>query len=82
MSKSAANSLFLILQMPINMQFRFSVAILDFEFNCTVYKIGDTTVKKFDPENIGVTSGILFLSALELEIPLDLHNSRVKIHLQ
>ena len=35
-----------------------------------VYKIADTTVKKFDPENMGVAAGILFLSALELVIPL------------
>ena len=48
-------------------RFRFSdftAAILDF------YKIADTTIKKFDPENIGVAAEISFLSALELEIPL------------
>lgn len=56
--------------MPINMHFRFSAAILDLRLNGTVYKIGDTTIKKFDPENMGVAAGISFLSALELEIHL------------
>mgnify|MGYP003401660080 FL=1 len=70
------------------MHFRFSAAILDLRLNGTVYKIGDTTIKKFDPENMGVAAGISFLSALELEIPLggnstpQLHNSHAKIHLQ
>ena len=71
------------------MHFRFPAAILDLRLNGTVYKIGDTTIKKFDPENMGVAAGISFLSALELEIPLggnstppQLHNSHVKIHLQ
>ena len=50
------------------MHFRFSAAILDLRLNGTVYKIGDTTIKKFDPENMGVAAGISFLSALELEI--------------
>ena len=52
------------------MHFRFSAAILDLRLNGTVYKIGDTTIKKFDPENMGVAAGISFLSALELEIHL------------
>jgi hypothetical protein len=52
------------------MHFRFSAAILDLQLNGTVCKVVDTTIKKFDPENIGVATGILFLSALELEIPL------------
>ena len=43
---------------------------MDFQLNGMVYKIADTTIKKFDPENMGVVAGILFLSALELEIPL------------
>ena len=38
--------------------------------NGTVRKIADTTIEKFDPENMGVAAGISFLSALELEIPL------------
>ena len=50
--------------------FRFLFAILDLQLNGTVYKIADTTSKKFDPENMGVAAGISFLSALELEIPL------------
>jgi len=35
------------------MQFRFSAAILDLQLNGTVYKIADTTIKMFDPENMG-----------------------------
>jgi hypothetical protein len=35
-----------------------------------VDKVADTTIKQFDPENIGVASGISFLSALELKISL------------
>jgi hypothetical protein len=48
----------------------FSAAILNLQLNGTVYKIADTKIKKFDPENMGVAAGISFLSALELEIPL------------
>jgi hypothetical protein len=33
--------------------------------------IGVSTVEKFDPKNTGVAAGILFLSALELEILSD-----------
>ena len=33
-------------------------------------RIAETTIKKFEPENMGVAAGISFLSALELEIPL------------
>jgi hypothetical protein len=50
------------------MHFRFSAAILDLQLNGTVCKVAVTTIKKFDPENMGVATGILFLSALELEI--------------
>ena len=52
------------------MQHGFSAAILDLQMSSTVYKIADTTIKKFDPENMGVAAGISFLSALELDIPL------------
>jgi len=37
--------------------------------NGAVYKIADTTIKKFDPENMGIAAKILFLSALEPGIP-------------
>ena len=57
------------------MHFRFSAALLDLRLNGTVYKIGDTTIKKFDPENMGVAAGISFLSALELEIPLGVNST-------
>ena len=61
---------------------------MDLQLNGMVHKIADTTIKKFDPENMGVAAGISFLSALELEIPLggkltpQLHNSYVKRELQ
>ena len=64
MSKSASKSLLYLLQMPIKVQFRFSATILNLWLNGTVYKIADTTIKKVDPENIGVAAGISFLSAL------------------
>jgi len=50
------------------MQFIFSAVILDLQLNGTVDKISDTSIKKNDPENIGVAAGISFLSVLELEI--------------
>ena len=59
---------------PIYKHIRFSdflAAILDLQLlNGTVYKIADTTIKKSDPENMGVAAEIWFLSAPELEIPL------------
>ena len=48
----------------------FSAAILDLQLNGTVYKVVNNTIKKFDPENMGVAAGISFLSALQLEIHL------------
>ena len=54
--------------MPRYMYFRFSAAILDLQLNGTVWKVADTTIKKYGPENLGVAAGISFLSALELEI--------------
>ena len=70
--------------MPRYMNFRFSAAILDLQLNGIVYKVADTTIKKFDPENMGVAARISFLSALELEIPLgvQLQWTYVKIQLQ
>jgi hypothetical protein len=32
--------------------------------------VGVGTIEKFDPENTGLAAGVLFLSALELEIHL------------
>ena len=57
--------------MPRFTHFRFfSAAILDLQSNGMIYKVADTTIKKIDPENMGVAARISFLSALELEIPL------------
>ena len=50
--------------------FRLSAAILDLQLNGTIYKIADTTIKKFDPEKVEVAARIAFLSAVELEISL------------
>ena len=58
-----------MLQTPRYKHFRFSdftAAILDLQLKGAVYKVAETTVKKFDPENIGVAARISFLSALEL----------------
>ena len=43
---------------------------MDLQLNGTIYKMADSTIKTFDPENIGLAAGISFLSALELGIPL------------
>jgi len=47
-----------------------SAAILDFWRTSTSQETGSTTIKKFDPENIGVAVEILSLYALELDICL------------
>jgi hypothetical protein len=48
----------------------FTAAILDFWWNGMSNNVGDSTVENFDLENMRVATGILFLSALELEINL------------
>ena len=52
------------------MQFRFPAAIFDLELGGRVFKIGNTTTKTFDPEDMGEDARITFLSALEREIPM------------
>jgi hypothetical protein len=56
---------------PIYGNFRFTAAILNFLLNGLSDSVGVSIIEKFDPENIGVAAGILFLSALELEIHLE-----------
>jgi len=46
-----------------------SAAILDFWLPVSSGSVTDSTAEKFDPENIGVVVGILFLASLEVEIP-------------
>jgi len=46
-----------------------SAAILDFWLPVSSGSVTDSNVEKFDPENIGVAVGILFLASLEAEIP-------------
>jgi hypothetical protein len=43
--------------------------------------VGVGTIEKLDPENTGVAAGILFLSALELEIHLE-ENSTPPLDIQ
>jgi len=43
---------------------------LDFCLPVSSGRVNDSTVEKFDPENIGVDVGILFLASLEAEILL------------
>jgi len=50
--------------------FILATAILDFWRMSTTSDTGSGTIKKFDPENIGVAVGILLLCVLELEICL------------
>ena len=44
--------------------------MLNFWLNGLTDNVGVSTIEKFDPENIGLAAGILFLSALELEVHL------------
>jgi len=46
-----------------------SAAILDFWLPVSSGSVTDSTIEKFDPENMGVAIGILFLASLEAEIP-------------
>jgi len=45
-------------------------AILDFWLPVSSGSVTDSTNEKFDPENMGVAVGILFLASLEAEISL------------
>jgi len=45
-------------------------AILDFWLPVSSGSVIDSTIEKFDPENMRVVVGILFLASLEAEIPL------------
>jgi len=47
-----------------------SVAIFDFWLPVSYGSVTDSTIDKFDPENMGEAVGILFLASLEAEIPL------------
>jgi len=47
-----------------------SAAILDFWLPVSYGIVADSTIEKFDPENIGVAVGISFLASLEAEITL------------
>ena len=43
---------------------------MDFRLPVSSGTVADSTVEKFDPENMGVAVGILFLSGLQAEIHL------------
>jgi len=47
-----------------------SAAILDFWLPVSSGSITDSTIEKFDPHNMGLAVGILFLASLEAEIRL------------
>jgi len=46
-----------------------SAAILVFWLPVSSGSVTDSTIEKFDPENMGVAVGIFFLASLEAEIP-------------
>jgi len=46
-----------------------SAVILDFWLPVSSGIVTDSTIEKFNPENMGVAVGILFLASLEAEIP-------------
>jgi len=50
--------------------YKISAAILDFWLPVSSGSVTDSTIERFDPENMGVAVGILFLASLEAEIPL------------
>jgi len=52
--------------------FRFPAAILDLWFNWIVYSVDISIIRQVGPENMVVATGILFLSALEPEIHMQL----------
>jgi len=47
-----------------------SAAIMDFWLSVSSGSVTDSTIQTFDPENMGVIIGILFLPNLDAEIPL------------
>jgi len=47
-----------------------SAPILDLLLPVSSGSVTDSTIEKFDPQNIGVAIGILFLASLEAEVPL------------
>jgi len=47
-----------------------SADILDFWLLISSGSVTDSNIEKFDPENMGVAVGILFLASLDAEIPL------------
>ena len=46
----------------------FSAAILDFWLPVSSGSVTDSTIDKFDPENMGIAVGILLLASIEAEI--------------
>jgi len=50
--------------------YNISAAILDFWLLISSGSVIDSTIETFDPENIGIAVGSLFLASLEAEIPL------------
>jgi len=50
--------------------YNFSAAIVDLWLPVSSGSVTDSTIGKFDPKNIGVAVGILFLASLEAEIPM------------
>ena len=52
------------------MKSHFSAAILDFWLPVSPGSVTDSAIEKFDPENMRLAVGILFLASLETEIHL------------
>jgi len=48
--------------------YKISAAILDFWLPVSSGRVNDSTTEMFDPENMGVVVGIVFLASLEAEI--------------
>jgi len=50
--------------------YKIPATILDFCLSVASGSVTDSTIERFDPENMRVAVGILFLASLEAEIPL------------
>jgi len=50
--------------------YNISAAILDFRLPVSSGSVTDSIIENFEPENMVVAVGILFLASLEAEIPL------------
>ena len=66
---AVGNSLLLFILAEIREITLFPAAILDFWLPVSSDKVTDEPIEKFDPKNMEVATGIVFLASLQAEIP-------------